>query len=98
MTNNLTADRQRSLAFFLVCIPIRTSLAALVAFACDAPPWVKHSVAGFLGYVALGFVGQVVRNPEYGGVGGRVWWRENRYVHILLFSIRKNSWVRALVL
>lgn len=78
-------DLQRTLVFFLVCIPVRIAIAALVGVICDAPSWVKHWVAGFLGYVALGFIGQVFRNPEYGGFGGRVWWRRNRYVHIILY-------------
>ena len=80
-----TTDLQRTLAFFMVCIPVRIGIATLVGVICDAPSWVKHCVAGFLGYVALGFIGQVFRDPEYGGFGGRVWWRRNRYVHIILY-------------
>jgi len=79
----MAAARATTLA--LVCLPVRAALAVLVAHVCTSPPWVRHVVAGFQGYVVVGFVGQTVRNAEYGGFGGRVWWRLYRYVHIFTY-------------
>lgn len=81
-------NRARRLAFLLVCIPVRASLVVLTSFACDgAPEWVRHALAGFFAYVSIGFAGQIVRDAPYGGFGGPVWWKWNRYVHAPLYAL-----------
>lgn len=80
-------DRTRSLVFYLVCIPVRASLAVVTSVACDAPDWVRHVLAGFFAYVSIGFVGQIFRDAPYGGFGGPVWWKWNRYFHAPLYAL-----------
>lgn len=80
-------DRMRSLVFYLVCIPVRASLAAATAVACDAPDWVRHILAGFFAYASIEFVGQIFRHAPCGGFGGPVWWKWNRYVHAPLYAL-----------
>ena len=80
-------DAWRRNVFLLVCIPVRIALTIVTHSSCGAPHWVRHTLAGFFAYVCLGFVGQIYRNAQVGGFGGRVWWRWNRYLHAPLYAL-----------
>lgn len=95
----------RRMAFLLVCVPVRIALTIVTYSSCEAPHWVRHTLAGFFVYVSVGFVGQIYRNAQIGGFGGQVWWSWNRYLHaplyalaiLLLYTRCEYAWIPLLI-
>lgn len=48
---------------------------------------VRHALAVFFAYASTEFVGQIFRHAPYGGFGGLVWLKWNRYVHAPLYAL-----------
>lgn len=85
------SEFERRAAFFLVCVPIRSAIAALFLL---APLYGMDALLRVLGSYALFtaanmcYYAVLTARGEYttGGTGGEVWWANLRYLHIALWS------------
>ena len=85
-------DVDRAVLIWLLCIPVRVAIASIALWTLlrDPPPpvWVRYTVAGYVGWTALGFWTQaIVVRPTVGGFGGVVWWSGVRWVHAVLWTV-----------
>ena len=80
------ADRLRLLGFWLVCLPVRLGIAAIVAYATRGP--LRYVAAAYVLTVAASLYGQALCvRPTHGRFGGVVWWGRARWVHAATWTL-----------
>lgn len=79
--------RRNTLLFWTLCIPLRlgigiASLALGFILKASALPYAAIATL----CVTAGFTAKAFQNPDLGGLGGRLWWKKARKVHILCWG------------
>lgn len=76
--------------FWLVCIPVRLGLSALVLWAGIVKPQLLVFIGVYAAITAVGFGVNAIRavfgRKSRGGLGGKIWWTNVRYVHFVVWT------------
>ena len=81
------SSRRNTLLFWTLCVPFRlgigiASLSLGYVLKDGALPYAGIATLG----VTAGFTFKALQDPDFGGLGGRLWWKRARKVHILCWG------------
>lgn len=81
-------DGHRARLFWTVCIPLRLALATVSIVLGAMNEWTWLQVQAWIALAQLlGFAEAALRDPAVGLLGGTVWWKMPRLVHVAMYGV-----------
>ena len=73
--------------FWTICIPLRLGIGtSTFIFGYIIPNFVLY-LSIYTGITTLGFISSIFGKRTHGGFGGKIWWSNYRYVHVLWWCL-----------